>query len=137
VKALQGTATEQGWELDSPTLVQLAGVSVNGDPFAVLFEVTGGETGAVSLYRLHRLCGVARDRMTHLSLDFEVLVDEMINAPPDDFKRAFTLPSNFRGKCLREILQLSGGPGGGDWKWEAPAMKLGATLVRPAAKTKA
>lgn len=39
---------------------------------------------------------------------------------------------SIRGKRLREILQLSGGPDGGDWKWETPAMNLGATVVSPA-----
>jgi hypothetical protein len=136
VKSLKGDATEQGWELDPLTLVQLAGVSANEDALALLFEVAGGQPGAVCLYRLHRLCGVARDRMTHLSLDFEVLVDQVVSEPAEEFNRAFSLPANQRGKRLREILQLSGGPGGGDWRWETPAMKLGVTLVSASSLTK-
>lgn len=136
VKSLKGDAAEQGWELDPLTLVQLAGVRVNEETLAVLFEVAGGEPGAVCLYRLHWLCGVARDRMTHLSLDFEVLVDQAVNEPVEAFKHAFSLPDHQRGKRLREVLQLSGGPSGGDWRWDTPAMKLGATLVSASSLTR-
>ena len=136
VKSLQGDAAEEGWELAPDSLAQLAGSPVPGDELAILFEVATGEPNAVCLYRLHRLCGVARDRKTHLSLDFEVLVDGAVGVAADEFTRAFTLPANHVGKRLREILQLSGGPDGGDWKWEAPAMKLGATLVSASSLTR-
>ena len=136
LKTLKGDAAEEGWELEPLTLAQFAGVTANGDGLAVLFEVPAGAPGAVCLYQLHRLCGVAHDRKTNLSLDFEVLVDEVVSTPLEDFKRAFTIPATKSGKRLREILQLSGGPGGGDWKWETPAMNLGATVVSPASHSK-
>jgi len=137
LKTLKGDAAEKSWELEPLTLVQFAGITANGDELAVLFEVKAGTPDAVCLYQLHRLCGVARDRKTNLSLDFEVLVDEVVSTPPEEFKRAFTIPAAKSGKCLREVLQLSGGPGGGDWKWENPAMNLGATLVGPAPRAQA
>jgi hypothetical protein len=134
VRWLPGDAVDKGWEIDPARLVRLAGIADEG--LAVLFEVNSGQAGAVCLYRLHRVCGVARDRKTHLSLDFEVLVDQVVSVPPDEFKRSFSLPAVQIGKRLCEVLQLGGGPDGGDWRWEAPAMKLGATLVGPAISQK-
>lgn len=132
VQTLKGDKAESGWELDAAALAQLAGVSDDDGKCAVLFEVASVKSDGVCLYELKQLCGVARDRRTHLSLDFEVLVDEVVDVPPDDFRHAFTIPGAKPKKRLREILQLSGGPDGGDWKWETPAMNLGATLVGPA-----
>jgi hypothetical protein len=31
---------------------------------------------------------------------------------------------------LGEMLALTGGPGGGDWKWDATSLQLGATVVQ-------
>ncbi len=132
VGSLQAEAAERGWDLPLQTLTLEGQCLPDSDNVAVLFELSGGQPGAVCLYRLHRVNGVSRDRTTHLSLDFEVLVDEVVGTSMDGFKRSFALPAEPAGKRLREILQLSGGPGGGDWRWEPPAMNLGATLVGPA-----
>ena len=132
VGSLRGDAAKAGWEVPPLSLARPAGATGGGDDLVVLFEVATGEPGVLCFYQLRRLRGVARGRQTHLSLDFEVLVDEVVGAPPEDLKRAFALPASHRGKRLREILQLSGGPDGGDWKWEIPAMNLGATVVSPA-----
>jgi len=132
VESLEGEAAERGWVLPPQMLALETHGLPDSENIAVLFELSGGQPGAVCLYRLHRVNGVSRDRTTHLSLDFEVLVDEVVSASADEFKRSFALPAHRAGKRLREILQLSGGPGGGDWRWEPPAMNLGATLVDPA-----
>jgi hypothetical protein len=34
-------------------------------------------------------------------------------------------------KKLGEMLSLTGGPGGGDWKWGEAALQIGATVVQP------
>lgn len=121
-----------GWELDVPALIKLAGVVTNGTDLTVLFDVSSSENNTVCLYRLQRIGGSARNRNTHLSLAFEVLIDERVPVSATQFKASFTMHASKTPRLLREILQLSGGPGGGDWKWEAPAMNLGATLVCPA-----
>ena len=132
VKTLPPTAAAQGWLLPVPDLLRLAGVTASGDDLTVLFDLSPDEADAVCLYRLRQLHGVAKERSTHLSLDFEVLIDQAVKVPALLFKAAFQVPADIPGKMLREILMLSGGPGGGDWKWETPAMNLGATVVRPA-----
>lgn len=135
VKTLPGEAAEEGWELEPRVLASLAGTAAEEGEVTVLFEVPAGDPRAVCLYELRRLCGVARDRRTQLSLDFEVLIDSVVGVPPEEFRRGFALPADRRGKRLREVLQLGGGPGGGEWRWETPAMNLGATLVSPTARS--
>jgi hypothetical protein len=131
VKTLKGAALAEGWELETSTLLELAGVEEPSDDLAVLFDFSTDEPGAVCLYQLLRLGGFSSDRTTHLSLDFEVLINETVFLPVDQFKRSFTIPAKRPRKRHREILQLNGGPNGGDWKWVSPVMNLGAALVNP------
>lgn len=131
VKTLPGRAADAGWEVAASELIRLAGLGADPADQAILFEVPADEPGAVCFYQLHRVCGHSRDHRTQLSMDLEVLVDGPIREPVEEFRRAFTLPGDRPGRRLAEILQLGGGPAGGDWKWETPAMKLGATVVTP------
>lgn len=131
VKSLPADEVEEGWQMAPDTLIRLGGVSDTEGNMAVLFEVSTGDPNSLCLYRLHRLCGLTRDLKTHLSLEFEVLLDESVGMEASDLRRAFSRPTQPPGKRLCEVLQLGGGLGGGQWKWEAPAMNLGATLVNP------
>ncbi len=131
VKTLPPATAAQGWSLPVETLIQLAGITEDSTQLAVLFDLSPAEVDAVCLYRLLEIHGVAKEQTTHLSLDFELLTDAAIKVPALLFKAAFQIPAAQPRKMLREILMLSGGPGGGTWKWETPAMNLGATVVRP------
>ena len=48
-----------------------------------------------------------------------------------DFAAAFETPLVATPKKLSEMLALTGGPGGGDWKWGSSALQIGATVVQP------
>lgn len=131
VKALPPATAAQGWSLPVATLLQLAGIAGDSSQHAVLFDLSPDEPDAVCLYRLLAIHGVAKEQTTHLSLDFEVLTDAAVKVPALLFKATFQIPAAQPRKMLREILMLGGGPSGGSWKWETPAMNLGATVVRP------
>jgi len=134
VKTLQTATVAQGWSLSVEAVLCLAGFTEDANELVVVFDLLPNEADAVCLYHLREIHGVANERTTHLSLDFELLVDGAVKVPALLFKSAFRIPAGQPAKRLREILMLSGGPGGGDWKWETPAMNLGATVVRPTAQ---
>lgn len=122
VAMLVGEQIEEGWELKVATLAQLAGMSAT-EEVAVLFDIGGN--GVICLYELRKITGLLRSGKINLALDFEVLVDEPMGNAPAEFKQAFDMPKTKPRKRLREILVLNPD----DWKWEKPALNLGATLV--------
>ncbi|MEI7731588.1 MAG: hypothetical protein WCO56_18585 [Verrucomicrobiota bacterium] len=124
VATLKGEQSEAGWELPVATLTQLAGLPA-AEEVTVLFDISGN--GIVCLYELRNIAGLLRSGKVNLALDFDVLVDAPVGKTSADFKKAFELPAVQPKKRLREILVL----GTDDWKWEKPALNLGATLVGP------
>lgn len=128
VKSLPADQTVS-WKLDVAGLLRLAGVA--GENLAVLFDAAGGDTTAVCFYELTRIHGSCRDTRTHLAFNFDVVLDREVSELHPDFAAAFEAPLAASPKKLGETLALSGGPGGGDWKWGIPALQIGATVVQP------
>jgi hypothetical protein len=128
VKSLPAGHTES-WKLAAAALLKLAGCE--GDHFTVLFDASGGDTMVVCFYELTRLHGSCRDTSTNLALDFNVVLDHKLSGFHPDFAAVFETPRATTLKKLGEILALTGGPGGGDWKWGSPALQIGATVVQP------
>lgn len=128
VKTLPDNET-QSWKLSASKLLEAAGLDASSH--AVLFDVTEKNATNVCLYELKRIHGSCQDMTTQLALDFSVLLDEEVGAGAEARAAKFEFTPSAKPKVLGEMLALSGGPGGGDWKWDAPAMQLGATVVQP------
>jgi hypothetical protein len=118
------------WKLDAASLLQLAGLTAPDGELTVLFDVAGRDTTNVCLYELSRIHGSSRDTSTQLALDFAVVVDEEIGEEAPVYARKFEIPVPATPRLLGETLALTGGPGGGDWKWAATSLQLGATVVQ-------
>jgi len=117
------------WKLDAATLLKQAGY--DGDHFTVLFNAIEGDTTAACFYELTRIHGSCRDTSTNMALDFNVVLDRKLTASRPDFAAAFDAPLTATPKRLSEMLALTGGPDGGDWKWSSSALQIGATVVQP------
>ena len=117
------------WKLEVAGLLKLAGCE--DDHFTVLFNAVGGDSTAVCLYELTRIHGCCRDTSTNLALDFNVVLDRKLSESQPDFAAAFEAPLAATPKKLSEMLALTGGPDGGDWKWGGSALQIGATVVQP------
>lgn len=126
VKTLPAEQTSV-WTLEAAGLGQLGGAE--GDDIAVLFNAAPGDTTTVCVYELTRIHGSCRDTSTNLALDFNVVLDRDLAESSPGFTAAFDVPLAATPKKLREILALTGGPGGGDWKWGTSPIQLGATVV--------
>jgi hypothetical protein len=126
VKTLSDEAA-RSWKLDAAELLKLAGQE-SADT-AVLFDVAGADSTSVCLYELVKIHGSCRDTSTQLALDMTVVVDEEIGDDAPAFTKKFEIILVEKPRQLGETLSLSGGPGGGDWKWGTPPMQLGATIV--------
>jgi hypothetical protein len=129
VKTLPGEKT-RSWKLDAPLLLKLAGVGRPDGEFVVLFDVTGRDSTSVCLYELLRIHGSCLDTSTQLALDFSVVIDQEIDSDPVEFAGQFEVKPAGESKLLGETLALTGGPGGGDWKWAGTSLQLGATVVQ-------
>ena len=117
------------WKLAVAGLLRLA--DVTGENLTVLFDLASGNATAVCFYELIRIRGSCRDTSTNLALDFNVVLDHELSEFQPDFATAFEAPLAVPPKKLSEMLALTGGPGGGDWKWDATSLQLGATVVQP------
>jgi hypothetical protein len=122
-------AKTQSWQLDAAALLKLAGIAPTSDAFAILFDVTARDATSVCLYELARIHGSCSDTSTQLALDFFVVVDKEIGDNAAEFAGKFEITPPTQPKLLGEMLALTGGPGGGDWKWDATVLQLGATVV--------
>jgi len=127
VKTLR-EAEQRSWKLDVVGLLKLAGVDAENT--AVLFDVAGADSTSVGLYELRKIHGSCRDTSTQLALDFAVVLDQEVGDDAPAYARKFEIEVSARPHLLGETLSLSGGPEGGDWKWGAPPMQLGATIVQ-------
>jgi len=121
--------TEQcvAWKLDADALHRLAGAA--GENIALLFDATTTDANTVCLYELTCLHGSCEDTSTNLALDFNIVVDRDLAGFLPGSTALFEAPPTETPKLLREILALTGGPRGGDWRWGASSMQLGATVV--------
>ncbi|HEX9046327.1 MAG TPA: hypothetical protein VF988_04815 [Verrucomicrobiae bacterium] len=128
IKALP-SAEHRSWQLDAAGLLKLAGIDVVAENITIVFDVAGQDATSVCLYELVKIHGSCRDYSTQLALDFAVLVDREIGDDAAAYLRKFELEIPAKPRLLGETLSLSGGPGGGDWKWGTPPMQLGATVV--------
>lgn len=122
-------AETQSWKLDAAALLKLAGIAPPSDALAVLFDVTVHNATSVCLYELARIHGSCCDTSTQLALDFSVVIDREICGNAAEFVGKFEITPPAQPKLLGEMLALTGGPGGGDWKWDATSLQLGATVV--------
>lgn len=120
----------RSWKLDATSLLKLAGVASSGNELAILFDASGRDGASVCLYELSRIHGSCRDTSTQLALDFAVVVDQEVGDGAVDFAKKFEVTLPAKPKLLGETLALSGGPGGGDWKWAGTSLQLGATVVQ-------
>ena len=127
VKTLSDEAA-RSWKLETAALLKLAGLEAANT--TVLFDVTGHDSSSVCLYELVKLHGSCRDTSTQLALDMTVVVDQEIAEDASVYAKIFEVPVPEKKRQLGETLALTGGPGGGDWKWSAPPMQLGATVVQ-------
>ena len=117
----------RSWKLEAAALLQLAGLDDAGT--TVLFDVAGKDATSVCLYELVKIHGSCRDTSTQLALDMAVVVDKEIGDDAAAYAKYFEIPVPEKPRQLGETLSLSGGPGGGDWRWGTPPMQLGATIV--------
>jgi hypothetical protein len=119
------------WKLDPAGLLELEKIDVPAVDLAVLFDVSDPDANNVCLYELTRIHGSCRDTTTQLALDFAILLDREAGRNDEALSQSFVVPFGNERKRLGEILALSGGPGGGTWKWTTPGMNLGTTVVQP------
>jgi len=124
-------AETQSWKLDAAGLLILAGIAPGSDTLTVLFDVTARNATSVCLYELARIHGSCCETSTQLALDFSVLIDRETGGSAAEFAGKFEIAPPAQPKLLGEMLALTGGPGGGDWKWDAMSLQLGATVVQP------
>ena len=127
VKSLPTDQTTS-WKLDVAELLRLAGVA--DENLAVLFDASSRDANAICLYELTRVHGSCRDTSTNLALDFNVMLDRELDESETDFAAAFEAPLAANPKRLGEILALTGGPCGGDWRWGQRGLQIGATVVQ-------
>jgi hypothetical protein len=127
VKSLTASQTVS-WKLDAAGVLKLAGVPVEN--IAVLFDASSRDANAVCLYELTRLHGSCRDTTTNLALDFDVVLDRKWDNAKEDYASTFETLPTATPKKLGEILALTGGPAGGDWKWGQSDLQIGATVVQ-------
>jgi hypothetical protein len=128
VKSLPAGQTTS-WKLEAAGLLRLDGVA--SENLGVLFDTAGGDTTAVCFYELTRLHGSCRDTSTNLALDFNVVIDRELDESKPKFVASFEAPLAATPKKLGEMLMLTGGPCGGDWKWDSSELQIGATVVQP------
>jgi hypothetical protein len=128
VKSLSAEQSD-GWKLDPAALLQLAGCADRHH--AVMFDAAGSNATAICFYELTCLHGSCRDRDTNLALDFNIVLDRAKSGFAPDSGAAFTVSPVAAPKKISEMLALTGGPGGGDWKWGGSALQIGATVVQP------
>ena len=117
-----GSAAENHWSIPEENLLELAGGLQGTD--LVCFR-PGKELlpdGAMEIYRLESLHGVASRDRTDVVCLFAPLRMREAEAGAWDIE-----PS--RGQALCESLSLSGGTSGGQWLWTESPMTLGATVV--------
>jgi len=117
----------RSWQINTAALLKLAGNTAAD--VTVLFDVTGKDSTSVCLYELVKIHGSCRDTSTQLALDMAVVLDQEIGDDAAQYAKSFEIPVPEKPRQLGETLSLSGGPGGGDWKWGTPPMQLGATVV--------
>ncbi|MGO9585700.1 MAG: hypothetical protein ACLP2Y_05855 [Limisphaerales bacterium] len=122
-------AETQSWKLDAAALLKLAGITPARDTLAILFDITARDAKSVCLYELVRIHGSCRATSTQLALDFSVVIDREIDGNAAVYAGKFIITPPAQPKLLGEMLALTGGPGGGDWKWDATSLQLGATVV--------
>jgi hypothetical protein len=122
-------AETQSWKLEASALLKLAGIAPPDGELAVLFDVTARDATSVCLYELARIHGSCSDTSTQLALDFSVVIARKIGGNAAVFAGKFEITPPAQPKWLREMLALTGGPGGGDWKWDATSLQLGAIVV--------
>jgi hypothetical protein len=120
----------RSWKLSATGLLKLAGHAGAVDELTVLFDVAGQDATSVCLYELTRIHGSCRDTSTQLALDMAVVVDKEIGDDAAAYAKGFEIPVPEKPRLLGETLALTGGPGGGDWKWGTPPLQLGATVVQ-------
>jgi hypothetical protein len=120
-----------GWKLDAGEFLGRAGVTCEDGQPALVMDMGESRPGEVCLYELRRISGACREKTTNLAFEFQVLVDDVVKTPAARFKTAFDVASDRPCKIIQETLALNGGPSGGAWKWDAPAMNIGATVVAP------
>jgi hypothetical protein len=114
------------WRLSTASLLTLAGFAEHQD-LTVVFDLSRPET--TCLYELVRINGSCRDVSTQLALEFAVVLDQETGPDAGGYTSCFEVASTGTPKLLSELLALSGGPGGGDWKWSPLPMQIGATVV--------
>jgi hypothetical protein len=109
----------------------LASISSRTQPQAspALFDLAGRDATNVCLYELTRIHGSCRDTSTLLALELSVLIDKEVGDDVAGVAQEFAVSAGAKPKSLGETLPLSGGPGGGDWKWGTTALPIGATAV--------
>ena len=129
VKSLPA-ADAASWKLGATRLLKLAGIEAAADEYTILFDVAGPEATNVCLYELTRIHGSSRDTSTQLVLDFTVVADRELDGDAAAYAKQFEIAAPQRPRQLGETLALTGGPGGGDWKWTATSLQLGATVVQ-------
>jgi len=118
------------WKLEADALLKLAGGEAADGNTTVLFDVAGKNSTSVCLYELMKVHGSCRDTTTQLALDFTVVLDQEIGENAPEYSRHFEVPVPDQPRRLGETLSLSGGPGGGDWKWGTTPLQIGATIVQ-------
>lgn len=125
----------RSWKLDVEGLLRLAGhesgKATGQGTLTVLFDVAGRESTSACLYELLKIHGSCRDLSTQLALDFAVVLDQALEEDSESPTDRFEVLPPLKPKLLGETLSLTGGPGGGDWKWGAPPLQLGAAIVQP------
>jgi hypothetical protein len=134
LKSLSGESVGAAWTLSIPTLLREAGFGANTNEFSILFDVSTRERASVCLYELRRINGLSAAMTTQLALEFLVLVDEPVDTDTRQFKSVLKLPAVGNYRVLTEVLELSGGFGGGDWRWVKTKMQLGAARTKPVTK---
>ncbi len=123
-------ADAPSWKLSATSVLKLAGIAAAFDEFTILFNASGKDSTSVCLYELTRIHGSSRDTSTQLALDFTVVVDKEIGDDSAAYAKKFEIQFPEKPRQLGETLALTGGPGGGDWKWAGTSLQLGATVVQ-------
>ena len=129
VKTLPPERRYENWKLTPEEVVEFSGFPGAGYDLAVLLDMVPRDPSAVCLYQLEEIRGGFQGRSTQIALDLTVLLDTVVSKGASEFKSAFTAPPASSRKRLLELLVLSGGPEGGDWRWGSAPMNLGAAVL--------
>lgn len=119
---------------DESVLWNITGKQLVGDmdEGVVIFDSCPSDSDKVVLYQLMRISGESFPEKTEILLHFKILVNKQTQGKAKEIKQSFSISAEDKTPELHEAIVLTGGYEGGEWKWAAPDMNIGAAVVSSA-----